>query len=162
MIRPATGAFGEKTMRTLHTGSVAGCSAAATFAEPATAPAAPGEKREWTISEMARDFGLTLRALRFYEARGLIAPLRFGGARFYTPKDRARLQLILTAKKMGFTLTETAAMLGDAGNGAVESLPLSPQTVETQIAFLENQRSAIEDALGTLRQHRTELAQSAA
>lgn len=145
-------------MHTLHKGpaatrSMAGASIAAT---------ASAEKKEWTISEMARDFGLTLRALRFYEARALIAPLRFGGARFYTAKDRARVQLILAAKKMGFTLSETAAMLGNAGDGAVESLPLSPQTVETQIAFLENQRSAIEDALGTLRQHRMEMAPSAA
>lgn len=113
-----------------------------------TAP--PEDRREWTISEMARHYGLTLRALRFYEARGLIKPLRFGGARFYTARDRARLSLVLAAKQMGFTLSETAEMMGKAGDGGGE-LPLSVDAVHSQIGFLESQRSAIEGALAQLR-----------
>ena len=149
-------------MRSLHNGPVFSGLTPVARPQPQETPHAGPEKREWTISEMARDFGLTLRALRFYESKSLIAPQRFGSTRYYTARDRTRLNLILAAKKMGFTLTETSAMLGDAGKGETEALPLSPQTVETQIAFLENQRSAIETAIGTLRQHQAELSQSAA
>jgi len=106
---------------------------------------------EWTIGEVSRAFGLTLRALRFYESKGLVAPRRFGGARYYTSRDRVRIKLILAAKQMGFTLSETAAMLGRAGDAPGEDLPLSSETVQSQIAFLEGQRSAIDGALGQLR-----------
>jgi len=106
---------------------------------------------EWTISEVSRTYGLTLRALRFYESKGLIAPRRFGGARYYTARDRTRLKLILAAKQMGFTLSETATMLGQAGEAADGALPLSVETVQSQIAFLEGQRSAIDGALDQLR-----------
>lgn len=109
------------------------------------------DSREWSISDMARHFGLTLRTLRFYEARGLIAPNRFGGARYYTRRDRTRLKLVLAAKQMGFTLTETAAMIGKAGDGEPGDLPLSTNAVQSQIDFLEHQRSAIETALQSLR-----------
>lgn len=107
---------------------------------------------EWTISEVSRAFGLTLRALRFYESKGLIAPRRFGGARFYTSRDRARLKLVLAAKQMGFTLSETASMLGRAADNPNEDLPLSAETVQSQITFLEGQRSAIDGALSQLRE----------
>lgn len=115
------------------------------------------EKREWTISEMAQDFGMTLRALRFYESRGLISPQRFGGARYYSARDRARVSLILAAKQLGFTLSETADMIGKAGDGEVSDLPLSQETVTAQIDFLENQRSAIDSALGSLRQRLSQM-----
>jgi len=125
-------------------------------APPAQAEAAPRQPvrqddREWTISEMAKHYGLTLRALRFYEARGLIKPYRFGGARFYTARDRARLTLVLAAKQMGFTLSETADMLGKTVDGEAD-LPLSPSAVSSQITFLESQRTAIEGALSQLRE----------
>jgi len=141
-------------MRHLHTGSAFSETAfhtarAEDASEPARAPAS--EKREWTISEMARDFGLTLRALRFYESKGLIAPQRFGGARYYGGRDRARLAMVLNAKKMGFTLTEAAAMIGRADGETLEDLPLSAGVVESQIAFLETQKQAIEAALHSLR-----------
>lgn len=106
---------------------------------------------EWTISEVSRTYGLTLRALRFYESKGLVAPRRFGGARYYTERDRTRLKLILAAKQMGFTLGETAVMLGKSDEAARDALPLSMETVQSQIAFLEGQRSAIDGALDQLR-----------
>jgi DNA-binding transcriptional MerR regulator len=119
---------------------------------PSDTPAHSPAKREWTISDMARDFGVTLRALRFYESKGLIAPQRFGGARYYSARDRARLTMVLNAKRMGFTLAETAEMLGGTQENEVSDLPLSADTVESQIAFLENQRQAIDQALVSLRE----------
>lgn len=121
----------------------------------AHAPAAGHDTRprdpEWTIGEIAREFGVTLRALRFYESKGLIAPRRFGSTRYYTQRDRARVRLILSAKMMGFTLNETAAMIGRAQDGAAEALPLSGDTVRSQIALLESQRLTIDGALSQLR-----------
>lgn len=129
-------------------------------ATPAPIPEVdPAEKnREWSISEMAKHFGVTLRTLRFYESRGLISPQRFGGARYYSQRDRSRLKLVLAAKQMGFTLTETAAMLGNQAETEAGDLPLSTGTVQSQIEFLENQRMAIEAALATLRGRLSEMA----
>jgi DNA-binding transcriptional MerR regulator len=102
-----------------------------------------------SIGEMAREFGVTLRTLRFYEIRGLIKPLRQGNQRLYGPQERARLQLILSAKDLGFTLTEITSML-ETGNGE-PALRLDPSMILRQIEFLENQHRSIEQALGGLR-----------
>ena len=60
----------------------------------------------YTIGELAEDLGITTRAIRFYEAKGLIAPARRGVARSYTRRDRARLMLVLRGKNLGFTLDD--------------------------------------------------------
>ena len=63
-------------------------------------------ERPFTIGELAREFAITTRAIRFYEAKGLIAPSRKGVARAYSRRDRARLILILRGKNLGFSLQE--------------------------------------------------------
>lgn len=65
----------------------------------------------FTIGELAADFSLSLRAIRFYEDQGLILPQRAGTTRVYTRRDRARLQLILRGKRLGFTLSDIRAFL---------------------------------------------------
>src|SRR5579872_5168789 len=65
-----------------------------------------------TIREVARQFGITLRALRFYEAKRLIAPLRRGATRLYRRNDCERLTLILAGRRLGFTLAEIRDLLG--------------------------------------------------
>ncbi|MCF4128032.1 MerR family transcriptional regulator [Methylobacterium sp. SyP6R] len=107
-----------------------------------------------TIGDLAEEFGVTLRALRFYEAKGLLHPQRRGTTRLYTEDDRSRLATILRGKELGFTLREIAAMvdgdeLAEAGPGA--TLALSPAQVAEQIAHLENQKAEIERALEALR-----------
>ena len=67
--------------------------------------------RTWTISELAAEFGTTLRTIRFYEDEGLLAPERVGTARVFHDRDRVRLQLILRGKRLGFTLSEIAHVL---------------------------------------------------
>ena len=64
------------------------------------------EVRTWTVGELADDLGVTTRTLRFYEAEGLLAPQRSGGNRVYSPRDRARLRLILRGRRFGMTLAE--------------------------------------------------------
>jgi DNA-binding transcriptional MerR regulator len=105
-----------------------------------------------TIRDLAREFDVTLRALRFYEAKGLLHPIRQGATRVYTAKDRVRLELILTGKTLGFTLTEIAAMLDEAGDEDA-GLRLSPELLLQQIQFLEEQHKTTLAALAELRRH---------
>jgi DNA-binding transcriptional MerR regulator len=65
----------------------------------------------FTIGELAREFDLTTRAIRFYEDLGLLAPRRAGQQRIYTSRDRARLLLTLRAKRLGLKLTEAREIL---------------------------------------------------
>lgn len=60
----------------------------------------------WTISELADGLGVTTRTIRFYEDKGLLNPQRIGANRVYSHRDRARLQLVLRGKRLGFSLTE--------------------------------------------------------
>jgi DNA-binding transcriptional MerR regulator len=111
------------------------------------------EPSQWTIGALAREFGLTLRTLRFYEDRGLLRPERQGSTRLYTPSDRRRLKLILQARRMGFTLREIYGILADQDAlVAGPELKLAPDQVRVQIDELEQQRYALETAIAELRQ----------
>lgn len=125
-----------------------------------------GDGREtFTIGDLAREFGVTLRTLRFYETRGLLSPRREGAVRAYDARDRARLAVILKGKHLGFTLTEIRAMLADGKrdpsrpNGGLpsSSLNLSLAQVDDQIALLESQKREIEQALAELAAQRRAL-----
>ena len=78
------------------------------YANGTAAESAADGTKLYTIGDLAREFGVTLRTLRFYEDRGLLSPRRDGTARIYDPRDRERLSVILKGKQLGFTLTETA------------------------------------------------------
>jgi DNA-binding transcriptional MerR regulator len=103
----------------------------------------------FTIGDLAREFGVTLRTLRFYEDRGLISPRRSGMTRLYNEKARARLALILKGKHLGFTLTEIRAMLESEEGGG--DLKLTPEQIVEQIAHLEQQKIDIDKAIAELR-----------
>lgn len=109
----------------------------------------PGGERSWTIGEMAREFRLSLRALRFYEDRGLLHPRRRGTTRIYSGGDRRHLQMILKGKQLGFTLTEIHDILA-RGNSELE-LNLPADQIVAQIHHLEHQLSVLELALAELR-----------
>ena len=106
-----------------------------------------------TIGEIARIYGVTLRALRFYEQRGLLKPIRRGGARFYDSRQKARLQLILKGKHLGFTLTEIADLLDADGNAAkpAEDFALDEKMVLSQLRHLEERRYELDQAIEELR-----------
>lgn len=106
------------------------------------------------ISELCIEFGITLRALRFYEDKGLLAPRRVSGARVYTRRDRARLSLILRAKAIGSPLSEIKRYLdlyGDHGEGRVQQLTYVITRTDTAIAELEQKRSRIDETLAELK-----------
>lgn len=107
----------------------------------------------YSISDLATEFNVTLRTLRFYEARGLVKPRRAGLTRIYSARDRSRIALILKGKQLGFTLVEIRAMLAneesrEAGNAG--GLTLSMAQIEEQIVLLTGQRADIEVALREL------------
>jgi len=71
------------------------------------------EKQDFTISQLAEEFDISTRTIRFYEEKGLIAPRRSkGNQRIYTRRDRARLKLILRGKRFGYSLDEISEMMG--------------------------------------------------
>ena len=123
-------------------------------------PSAGGSAVVFTIGELARDFGVTLRALRFYENKGLLSPQRDGLNRLYSPRDRARLSLILKGKKLGFTLAEIQQMIaaeeGEQANPA--TLNLSQEKVLEQIELLERQKAELDEGLAELSRIYTALA----
>jgi DNA-binding transcriptional MerR regulator len=102
-----------------------------------------------TIGEVARAFGMTLRALRFYESKRLVAPTRRGAVRFYRRDDRERITLILTGRRLGFTLTEIRDLVNRSGG---RNLHLSREKCVEQINLLERQKRGIDVAIAELRQ----------
>ncbi|MGJ3261995.1 MAG: MerR family transcriptional regulator [Salinarimonas sp.] len=122
-----------------------------------TAPTS--EDREYLISDLSREFDVTLRALRFYEDRGLLSPRRIGTMRIYSAQDRARLSVILKGKQLGFTLAEIQEMLESDAKGGQSGvdLKLSVEKIDEQIAHLEAQRTEVEAAIEELRATRAKL-----
>lgn len=113
---------------------------------------------QYSIGDLAREFNVTLRALRFYESKGLLKPRREGNLRLYSPKDREILAQILKGKQLGFTLGEIRGLIaseeqpyGSAG------LKLSREQCVEQIKLLERQKKEIEDAIAELRRTYTDL-----
>ena len=69
----------------------------------------------YSISELADEFGVTTRTIRFYEEKGLLSPRREGTRRIYGAADRTRLRLILRGKRLGLSLDESADIIGMYG-----------------------------------------------
>lgn len=111
-----------------------------------------GQDETVRIGDMAKAFGVTLRALRFYEDKGLLSPLREGSSRLYTHRDRARLKLILLGRKVGFSLRDVKQMIDlyDPSGANTRQLRVALEKGEKQIRRLQNQRAAVEDAIGEL------------
>ena len=131
--------------------------ASAADRSPDTVPGSSASEPVYSIGDLVRQFGLTHRTLRFYESRGLIKPARRGSTRLYGPKHLERLSVIVTAKKLGLTLTAIAQLIGD--EGAEQTLGLSRETCEAQIAVLERKLGETREALAELRAIRSLLDQ---
>ena len=109
-------------------------------------------KSTFTIGDLAREFGITLRTLRFYEDRKLLAPRRLGVNRLYGRRDRARLRLILLGKKVGFSLAEIKDMLDlyELRDGQTTQLKTSLAKFGHQIEALRRHKADIELAIHEL------------
>jgi DNA-binding transcriptional MerR regulator len=106
------------------------------------------------ITELCLEFGISPRAIRFYEDKDLLAPRRINGTRVYTRRDRARLALILRAKAIGSSLAEIKHyldMYGSGGEGRVQQLAYVLARTDQAIAELEQKRAHIDTTLAELR-----------
>jgi DNA-binding transcriptional MerR regulator len=106
------------------------------------------------ITELCTEFGITLRTIRFYEDKGLLAPRRINGARVYTRRDRARLALILRSKAIGASLEEIRQYLdlyGERGEGRVQQQRFVLERTDATIRALEEKRAHIDATLAELR-----------
>jgi DNA-binding transcriptional MerR regulator len=114
-------------------------------------PVAPGEKF-LTVTQLARDLGITARTIRFYEDKGLIAPQRAGSTRVYTARNRARMSLILRGKRLGFSLREIKEYLDlyDVDHTQSEQIKLLLAAVHKRLVSLREQRRAIETTITEL------------
>ena len=107
------------------------------------------------IAEMASNYGVSHRSLRFYEAKDLLRPQRVGTERRYDEKDTIRLQLILKGKQLGFSLEEVRRMILEkeapaGGADADATARLSPREIEERLARLRVERRRIDEAIGEL------------
>ena len=105
------------------------------------------------IAELCREFGITLRTIRFYEDKGLLSPRRINGTRVYSRRDRARLALILRSKAIGAPLSEIKQyldMYGAHGEGRVQQLRFVLDRTDRAISELETKRAHIDACLAEL------------
>lgn len=108
----------------------------------------------FSISDLADEFAISHRAIRFYESKGLLSPKRLNGARIYTRRDRARLHIIVRAKSLGYTLEETKDYLdlyGQHGEGRLKQLEISASRSAEMIAELQNKKQQIDEKIEELR-----------
>ena len=110
----------------------------------------------YTITELAREFDITARAIRFYEDQGLLSPSREGAGgrnRLYTPRDRTRLKLTLRGKRLGFTIREIREFLNlyDSDPAHREQMEHLLARVRERLDGLKQQMAALEETIGELR-----------
>lgn len=106
-----------------------------------------------TIRQMCDAFEVTPRTLRFYEAKELLAPVRVGQKRLFTKRDRARLTLILRAKRYGFSLEEIRQLLDlyESDGGAVAQTHAAIETGRVHLKRMIDQRAELDDAIQGLQ-----------
>ena len=104
------------------------------------------------IGDIAREFNVTLRALRFYEDRGMLFPKRVGNTRLYSQREKARLRLILLGRRVGFSLRDIKQMMDlyDPDGSNTRQLKVALEKSQKQMERLMAQRDAVEEAVSEL------------
>jgi DNA-binding transcriptional MerR regulator len=105
------------------------------------------------IQEVAKELGMTMRALRFYEDKGLIAPQRVGTTRIYGKREVARIRLVLRGRALGFTVREIKEFLDlyDVDPEHVEQMRAFIRRVRERLAELEQRKAALDQTIAELR-----------
>jgi DNA-binding transcriptional MerR regulator len=116
------------------------------------APGAGSDRDVFTIRDLAKEFAISARTLRFYEEKGLVDPARRGEQRLYSRRDRARLAYVLAGKTVGFSLEEVREMLDlyDLGDGQVTQLKVALTKFDERIERLERQKADIDRIVAEL------------
>ena len=107
--------------------------------------------RTYSITQLCREFGATPRALRFYEEQGLLSPTRRDSARVYSYKDRARLQLIMRGRRVGFSIAEIRDILDAYDEDGLPAQDAEALKIhKRRVAQLEQQRQEVDEAIQLL------------
>ncbi len=108
----------------------------------------------FAIADLAREFGISTRAIRFYETKGLLTPERVGSTRVFRRRDRARLILILRGKRLGFSLRDISEYLSlyDADRSQRAQVNLLVEMVDQRVQKLEQQLADLQTTIGELRE----------
>jgi DNA-binding transcriptional MerR regulator len=120
---------------------------------PGSIVAEPTAELTYTISELAAEFGVTARAIRFYEDKKMLEPGRDGMNRVYRRRDRGRLRLILRGKRLGFSLSDIGEMLDlyDPDDMEREQLKVILEKSLVRLRVLEQQRQDVDEVIMELR-----------
>lgn len=111
-----------------------------------------GEKSTYKIAELAADFNVTARTIRFYESHDLLSPVRQGQNRIYSRQDRSKLAWILRGKRVGFSLSDIKEMLDlyDAGDNRLKQRAVTLAKCRQRISDLQSQRADIDATIAEL------------
>ena len=111
----------------------------------------------YTISELAKEFGITTRTMRFYEEKGLVSPRREGQKRLYSAADRVRIKLILRGKRIGMSLAESVEVIDmyDPEHNNADQLNSLIRAVQNRRKILEQQKQDIDEMLSGLQEVQT-------
>lgn len=103
------------------------------------------QTKTFSISELAKEFDITTRSIRFYEDQGLLKPRRKGQTRIYNPQDKVRLKLIMRGKRLGFSLAETRRLfeLYDADKSSLSQLHTMLDLIDEKKQILQQQMEDI-------------------
>ena len=112
----------------------------------------PENRDLFAIADLAREFGISTRALRFYEAKGLLAPERVGATRIFRRRDRARLILILRGKRLGFSLRDISDYLSLYDADRSQQVHLLAGMVDDRLKSLEGQLQDLQTTIAELRE----------
>ena len=114
--------------------------------------------RVYSVTELAVEFGVTARAIRYYESKGLLSQRRAGKNRIYSYRERGRLQIILRGKRLGFSLSDISEYLAlyDADETQHEQLVLLLDRISIRLADLEQKRENLATLLAELRDIRSQ------
>ncbi len=110
------------------------------------------KQETYTIRRLTREFGVTSRAIRFYETKGMLTPTRRGITRIFSEEDRERLKLILRGKRVGFPLSEIKQMLDmyDQDSDKITQRKLALAKNRRQMELLKSQRKELDSAIDEL------------
>jgi DNA-binding transcriptional MerR regulator len=108
----------------------------------------------FAIADLAKEFGISTRAIRFYEAKGLLSPERVGATRVFRRRDRARLILILRGKRLGFSLRDISDYLSLYDANRSQQVHLLTAKVDERLASLEAQLQDLQTTIAELREIR--------
>jgi DNA-binding transcriptional MerR regulator len=115
-------------------------------------PHVPDNRDLFAITDLAKEFGISTRAIRFYEAKGLLSPKRVGATRIFQKRDRARLTLILRGKRLGFSLRDISDYLSLYDANRTQQVHLLVDKVDERLALLETQLQDIQTTIAELRE----------